>query len=97
MLCDKLRCGSRGSSAGGWPQNICQQVFEYMKSVWLCVFLRFTLQMDVFFSASLDSGVDVLVHTMWKAGFPACKLTVRATNAEYAPLAWQAMERIIKA
>lgn len=58
--------------------------------------LRFAGQVDVFFSASVETGVDVLVHTMWKAGFPACKLTVRTTNPEYALLAWQACERALK-
>ena len=53
-------------------------------------------QVDVFFSANVESNVDVLIHTMWKAGFPACKLTVRTTNPEYAQLAWQAIERALK-
>ncbi len=54
-------------------------------------------QMDVFFSASLPNGVDVLVHSMWKAGFPACKLTVRSTDPAYTAAAWAAVERVLKA
>jgi hypothetical protein len=52
---------------------------------------------DVFFSAHLEWGVDVLVHTTWKAGFSACKLAVRTTNPEFAALSWAAIERALKA
>ena len=54
------------------------------------------MQTDVFFSASLDGGVDLLIHTTWKTGFPACKLAIRVANPEYAQFAWQAIERLLK-
>jgi len=54
-------------------------------------------QTDVFFSASIENGTDVLIHTTWKAGFPACKLAVRVANPDYAQHAWNAVERALKA
>ncbi len=55
------------------------------------------LQTDLFFSATLDNGLDVLFHTTWKAGFPACKLAVRTSNPEFAQYCWNAVERVLKA
>lgn len=54
-------------------------------------------QTDVFFSAVIDNGQEVLIHTTWKTGFAACKLAIRTTASDLAQPIWNAIERVLKA